>query len=340
MINKHMMHLEELLLSDSNTYFKYLEKITKIGRTGIIDNNVLLSVKYDGSPSVCTGTNPDNGQFFVSTKGIFNKTPKVAHSREEVATVYNHDIELQAKMYYLFQYLEKVKDQIPNIIQGDLLFTPQSKYALSNDFNIVYKPNLISYEFSDIDLHDIGIAWHTSYHGETLAGIIADETPNIQWIQHPKILSVNPYEFTQTKTTDFITQPAFYWNTMITDTSKEFIMKFVNFILKSGYKIETIQYDDINAEFWTFMDKRPEGKLIKNELSQFSFAIIQMYFDFIKETKSLKNQFLSLFEVPNIKAYIGDKKIRFEGMVMKIHGHDPIKIIDRDEFSFANFNYR
>ena len=43
-------------------------------------NKTKITTKYDGSPSVVFGTNPDNGQFFVASKSAFNKNPKLNYT--------------------------------------------------------------------------------------------------------------------------------------------------------------------------------------------------------------------------------------------------------------------
>ena len=34
---------------------------------------VRITVKWDGAPAIFAGTNPENGKFFVGTKGVFAK---------------------------------------------------------------------------------------------------------------------------------------------------------------------------------------------------------------------------------------------------------------------------
>ena len=36
-----------------------------------------MTVKWDGAPAIICGVNPENGKFFVGTKSVFNKNPKV-----------------------------------------------------------------------------------------------------------------------------------------------------------------------------------------------------------------------------------------------------------------------
>ena len=64
MPNKHLEHPED-------TIFEGRRKALSAIRTLISAD--AFSVKWDGAPAVVFGTNPDNGQFFVGTKSVFNK---------------------------------------------------------------------------------------------------------------------------------------------------------------------------------------------------------------------------------------------------------------------------
>ena len=84
--NKHLTHLEELILTGQKDgavrAINYLEALTEI-----LDSNtprsVNATVKYDGAPAVILGVDPD-GRFFVGTKSIFNKTPKLNYTNSDV----------------------------------------------------------------------------------------------------------------------------------------------------------------------------------------------------------------------------------------------------------------
>ena len=43
-------------------------------------SSVSLSTKYDGSPSVIFGHHPETGRFFVASKSVFNKNPKLNYT--------------------------------------------------------------------------------------------------------------------------------------------------------------------------------------------------------------------------------------------------------------------
>ena len=43
-----------------------------------------MTVKWDGAPAIFAGINPENNQFFVGTKGAFNKNAKINYSHDDI----------------------------------------------------------------------------------------------------------------------------------------------------------------------------------------------------------------------------------------------------------------
>ena len=132
-----------------------------------------VTVKWDGAPAVICGTNPENGRFFVGTKSVFNKTdPKIIYSEEDADRMYSG--QLANKLKDAYKYLSTLS--IPNVVQGDLLFTDDKYEAnIGGDTCIAFQPNTIVYAVpkdSDIgekiDEAKFGIVFHTAYSGRTL----------------------------------------------------------------------------------------------------------------------------------------------------------------------------
>ena len=83
MKNKHLNHPEDAILLEGR---EGLYKVLSFFK----DKNSILSVKYDGSPAVVWGINPENKKFFVGTKSVFNKI--------KIKINYTHyDIEIESK---------------------------------------------------------------------------------------------------------------------------------------------------------------------------------------------------------------------------------------------------
>ena len=176
MKNTHLEHLEDNILNGGSEGGKeavaFLRSLGKMLDQGGADTRV--TVKWDGAPAVICGTNPDNGRFFVGTKSVFNKVdPKIIYSEEDVDRMYSPG-QLAQKLKDSYKYLSQLS--IPNVVQGDLLFTDDKYEAtIGGDTCIAFQPNTIVYAVpkdSDIgqkiDEAKFGIVFHTAYSGRTL----------------------------------------------------------------------------------------------------------------------------------------------------------------------------
>ena len=146
---------------------------------GNADTKVNITTKWDGAPAVFAGTNPENGKFFVATKGIFNVDAKLNYTEEDIDK--NHPSEgLNKKLKYALTYLPKLG--IEGILQGDMMFTKGDlkKETIDGEKYIIFQPNTIVYAVpvssklakTMLDAQ-MGIVFHTSYTGSTIAGLKA-----------------------------------------------------------------------------------------------------------------------------------------------------------------------
>lgn len=126
-------------------------------------------VVIHNSPAVFFG-NSSKG-FFVASKGIFNKTPKINYTETDIET--NHSGGLADTLKVALQWLKKV---VPNtkdkVYQGDILFTKDTiKHFQHNGKDLIgFHPNTIIYTVEkDSDIgktiqnSEIGLAVHTEY---------------------------------------------------------------------------------------------------------------------------------------------------------------------------------
>ena len=181
MKNTHLEHLEDNILNGGSEGGKeavaFLRSLGKMLDQGGADTRV--TVKWDGAPAIICGTNPDNGRFFVGTKSVFNKVdPKIVYSEEDVDRMYSPG-QLAQKLKDSYKYLSQLS--IPNVVQGDLLFT-DDKYEtnIDGDTCIAFQPNTIVYAVpKDSDIGQkiseakFGIVFHTSYSGRSLDTLTA-----------------------------------------------------------------------------------------------------------------------------------------------------------------------
>ena len=180
MKNTHLEHLEDNILNGGSEGGReavaFLRSLGKMLDQGEADARV--TVKWDGAPAVICGTNPENGQFFVGTKSVFNKTnPKIIYSENDVDDLYTG--QLAEKLKASYRYLSTLS--IPNVVQGDLLFTDDKYEAnIGGDTCIAFQPNTIVYAVpkdSDIgqkiEVAKLGIVFHTQYSGRTMDALSA-----------------------------------------------------------------------------------------------------------------------------------------------------------------------
>ena len=192
--NKHSTHLEDLILdggkSATENVIKSLGEIYTKFSSKAKSKDIGVSVKFDGAPAVFFGYNPDpeNNKFFVGTKAIFNKAPKINYTVEDIDN--NHKGDLADKLKVCLQYLKSVTPNNGEMYQGDLMFTKGDLQTLTSDgVQMVYcHPNTIVYATpSDSALAkqwraaQVGIVVHTRYMGGSIAdmsasfGVSADE---------------------------------------------------------------------------------------------------------------------------------------------------------------------
>ena len=181
MKNTHLEHLEDNILNDGSQGGKeavaFLRSLGDMLDQGSAEARV--TVKWDGAPAIICGVNPDNGRFFVGTKSVFNKvSPKISYSENDVDSLYPPG-QLAEKLKAAYKYLSTLS--IPNVVQGDLLFTDDKYEAvIGGDTCIAFQPNTIVYAVpkdseigKKIDEAKFGIVFHTQYNGRTLDSMSA-----------------------------------------------------------------------------------------------------------------------------------------------------------------------
>jgi len=141
---------------------------------GNAESKVNVTTKWDGAPAIFAGVNPENGKFFVGTKGVFNVNPKLNYTDEDIDN--NHPTEgLNQKLKVALRYLPKLG--IKGVLQGDMMFTKGDikKQVIGGESYITFQPNTIVYAVpSDIKLArsmldaQIGVVFHTSYTGKKM----------------------------------------------------------------------------------------------------------------------------------------------------------------------------
>jgi hypothetical protein len=180
--NLHLEHIEDEVLNrgvaGSRDAINFLQSLRDM-LAGHSSSKVNVTTKWDGAPAVFCGINPDNGKFFVGTKGVFNANPKLNYTDSDIDT--NHPSGgLNAKLKVALRYLPKLG--IKGVLQGDMMFSKGdiTTQTIDDEEYIIFQPNTIVYAVpSDSKLAkamtsaQMGIVFHTSYTGKTFSDMKA-----------------------------------------------------------------------------------------------------------------------------------------------------------------------
>ncbi len=178
----HLEHIEDIVITDGYEggkavveYFRGLLLTLK----GTSSEAMSVSVKWDGAPAVVCGINPDNGRFFVGTKSVFAQAAKINYTKKDIAKNHGTD-DLGQKLLKCLVHLKKIN--IQGVVQGDLLFTDDdiTRRNIDGKPHITFTPNTITYAVPEagdlgeqIDRAKVGIIFHTTYTGDSLADMDA-----------------------------------------------------------------------------------------------------------------------------------------------------------------------
>jgi len=180
-VNKHMTHITDLVFDEgkegAKKAIRYLEGV-KDEISGHGNKEFGITVKWDGAPAVFAGKDPEDGKFFVAKKGIFAKNPKIYKSHADIDA--DTDGDLNKKLTVAFDNLKKIG--IDGIYQGDIMFTKGDlkKEKIDGEDYITFQPNTIVYAVpaesdlaKEIQSAEIGVAWHTTYTGDSIKDLTA-----------------------------------------------------------------------------------------------------------------------------------------------------------------------
>ena len=191
--NLHLEHLEDELfnrgsagVSEAISFINSLADMLRGESKKAMD----VTVKWDGAPAVFTGINPENGKFFVATKSLFNKTPKINYTDADIDA--NHKGGLAEKLKVALQELPKLG--IKGVLQGDMLFTNDvSTDVIDGESYYVFTPNTITYAVpvnsklgKTINSAGLGIVFHTTYTGDTIADLAAQFGADVSGLKKTK----------------------------------------------------------------------------------------------------------------------------------------------------------
>lgn len=193
----HLYHLEELVffqgMKGAKQSIKAFEQI--IDEIGA-HKTLMTFAKVDGAPSIVAGWDPESGKFFVGSKSLFNKEPKINYTHEDVDKNHGHAAGLAKKLKEGLDYLPKVIKK-GEIVQGDFMFSSDdlASEVIDGTKVITFKPNTITYAVDEtsalatrIKKAKIGVIFHTSYSGNSIKSMQASfKISNSQFGSSPDV---------------------------------------------------------------------------------------------------------------------------------------------------------
>ena len=106
--NTHLEHLEDEIINNgtkgARTAINFLKSVKEMLQGG--KGGSTVTVKWDGAPAIICGTNPENGRFFVGTKSVFNKTPKINYTPADISK--NHSGPVAIKLNACLRDLKRL----------------------------------------------------------------------------------------------------------------------------------------------------------------------------------------------------------------------------------------
>ena len=379
--NLHLEHLEDELFNRGeagvNEAIAFLKSLSEMLK-GNAKSPVNVTVKWDGAPAVFAGTNPENGKFFVATKSLFNKTPKINYTNADIDR--NHSGGLAEKLKVALANLKGLG--IKGVLQGDMLYTTGdlSSQTIDGESMLTFTPNTITYAVPSnsglakkINSSRMGIVFHTTYSGNTIENLKASfgadvsglKKTNKVWYQDADYRDVSG-RATMTAKQEREIQNYIKGTERIVKGSKAALKKIVNSPLKDLIKIYLNQNVRAGIDKGTagglasFLGSRFDTKISSLKTDKARERVQQEKDDLMKELKrnerSLDGIFTAHYYLAQAKMLIlkklqalntmpsfiktdsGYKVTNPEGFVAIDRTGKAVKLVDRMEFSRANFN--
>lgn len=372
---KHLEHIEDLIIIDGKEGVKTAIAFFKEVLTGLRSGDSVTQAKFDGAPAIIAGVNPENGKFFVATKSLFNKTPKINYTQEDINQ--NHEGGLAETLKIALEYFPELK--MKGVFQGDIMYTRNSieNKTIDSVNYITFRPNTITYAIpveselaKTILSSKIGVAWHTTYTGNTIEELDANfkidtskfsktknvysTDTNMSYAQN--ILSDDEFEKMFKELEELEKEGTSFSDLSALQDNKDFILTYINSEIRNGNVLPNNVIkgliDYITSKYEKDIEKL-KTDASKNKKKEELDYIIQnirkganVIFYALKFHQKIQNYKTFIISILNrIKKYDtfvqdsdGYRVTTPEGYVAigKVGG--AVKLVDRLEFSKNNFN--
>jgi hypothetical protein len=368
---KHLTHVEDRLIdSGSKGYDVAVSHLYSVHDKlkGRRQGRSTTTVKKDGAPAVVFGYHPETHKFFVGTKSVWNKKPKINYSNEDIERNHGHAPGLVEKLKHSLHHLPKITPH-GKVFQGDLMYSGSDVKDTGKHYT--FKPNTIEYSAPKNSPHGkaiskakLGISVHTEYKTDSgkLGDAAAHFNPDIHaFHKHDDVhLISHHYDFdnphyeeqhsdsfthhmnaakeshasTKNSHYDLVTKHAPLMNIHINDRVRE-------------GKDDSISH----SSFIDHMSHRAENHKSKTERVKAVEAVNdaknnpEAFNSVLKTHRHLAKAKESLINVLNRRQTLGHsidgRKANPEGYVDSINhkgGIIPSKFVNRSEFARANFS--
>jgi len=326
-----------------------------------------ITTKWDGAPSIVFGINPENGKFFVASKSAFNKNPKLNYTPADIEHNHGHAPGLVEKLKAALAELPKIMPKKGGVYQGDMMYTKDDVQDEGDKFSflpntITYKADKNSAEGRKVAGSKLGIVVHTRYKGKHLDDMKASFDVNQNdFHQDPDVNMISPEvkagQISGMEKKQFeakIKEATQLYSGMDHDIfntvdGHDVTMKtYINACVRDGSKPDVKGYRK-------FVEERAKKELEKLKSAEGKKKKQDQVDTMLSHIDNHKEQLDKLFKLHKImqeakdtlvgalsrsdsgyQTYIGGKEAKPEGFVAIRNGR-PTKLVDRSEFSAANF---
>jgi hypothetical protein len=244
--NVHLVHLEDLVFDQgyagAEQAIQYLEGVRDMLAAG--GSATRVTVKWDGAPAIVAGIDPIDRKFFVGTKSVFAKSPKLVKDKKSLDEYYGGS-PLYDILKHAFTYLKKLG--ISGVLQGDLLFSPErpiESSKIDGEQYLTFRPNTITYAVKEgttladrVKRAKLGIVFHTTYTGDSIETMTANFGANISGL---------------TQTPDVWVEDAYYKDytgtVTLTDSENASVMKDISTIRNQLQKLTPAKFNQFLQE--------------------------------------------------------------------------------------------
>ena len=325
--NLHMEHLEDEVLNGgvagTRAAINFLQGLRDM-LAGSSDSSVNVTVKWDGAPAVFAGINPENGKFFVGTKGVFAKNAKINYTDSDISS--NHAGGLVDKLKVALKELSKAG--ITDVLQGDMMYTKDDlkTETIDGEPYITFQPNTIVYAIpvksklaAKIKSSNMGIVWHTTYSGDTMEGMTASFGVSSGAFRESSTIWQADASFqdhsgsatmTKKETGDvsaILSQAGRLFKQldsnvlgMIANDSQtgEFVKAYTNKMVRQGQKISNVRNHTAGLIAFVYDKLKAEINKVKREDTKKSKkAVMDKYVDFLRTNSG---EFVKIFAMQNL----------------------------------------